>query len=162
MTDLDIVPATGSANRDRLVAALKELGAHERRGEVIEAAYELMEDPSSLTDTTFWTFATEYGDIDVVLRPAGFPHGYDDLVDSVVIVRLADEADPSLAVDAVVAGVSAIYTSKRLAGRQKDIESLTAFTNIYPTNAKEAVRQRYQKEWVRRSATDPGKPSDRT
>jgi hypothetical protein len=162
MTDLDIVPATGSANRDRLVAALKELGAHERRGEVIEAAYELMEDPSSLTDTTFWTFATEYGDIDVVLRPAGFPHGYDDLVDSVVIVRLADEADPSLAVDAVVAGVSAIYTSKRLAGRQKDIESLPAFTSIHPINAKEAVRQRYQKEWVRRSATDPGKPSDRT
>ena len=51
----------------------------ERRGEVIEAAYELMEDPSSLTDTTFWTFTTEYGDLDVVLRPAGFPQGYDDL-----------------------------------------------------------------------------------
>ena len=38
MTDLDIVPATGSANRDRLVAALKDLGARERRGEVLEAA----------------------------------------------------------------------------------------------------------------------------
>jgi hypothetical protein len=32
MTDLDIVPATGPANRDRLVAALKELGARQRRG----------------------------------------------------------------------------------------------------------------------------------
>ena len=92
-----------------------------------------MEDPSSLTDTTFWTFTTEYGDLDVVLRPAGFPQGYDDLVDGVVIVRLVDEGDPSLAVDAVVADVSAIYTSKRLAGRQKDIESLPAFTR-YPSD----------------------------
>ena len=25
------------------------------------AAYELMEDPSRLTDTTFWTFTTEFG-----------------------------------------------------------------------------------------------------
>jgi hypothetical protein len=162
ITDLDIVPATGSANRDRLVAALKDLGARERRGEVIEAAYELMEDPSSLTDTTFWTFTTEYGDLDVVLRPAGFPQGYDDLVDGVVIVRLVDEGDPTLAVEAVVADVSAIYTSKRLAGRQKDIESLPAFTGIHPTNAKEAVRQRYLQERARRSASDPGKPSDGT
>lgn len=162
MTDLDIVPATGSANRGRLVAALKELGARERRGEVIVAAYELMEDPSSLTDTTFWTFTTEFGDIDVVLRPAGFPNGYDDLVESVVIVRLADEGDPSLAVDAVVADVSAIYTSKRLAGRPKDIESLPAFTRIHPTNTKEAVRQRYLADRARRSASDPDKPSDGT
>lgn len=108
MTDLDIVPATGAENRDRLVAALKDLGARERRGEATEVAYELMDDPSQLLDTTFWTFRTEYGDLDVVLRPAGFPRGYDDLVDSVVIIRLADESDPDLQVDAVVADVSVI------------------------------------------------------
>lgn len=161
MTDLDIVPATGAANRDRLVAALKDLGARERRGEVVGVAYELMEDPSSLTDTTFWTFTTEYGDLDVVLRPAGFPRGYDDLVDSVVIVRLADESDPGLEVDAVVADVSAIYTSKRLAGRQKDIESLAAFTSIHPINAKEAVRHRYLADRACRNRPDSDKAPDR-
>ncbi len=158
VTDLDIVPATGASNRDRLAAALKDLGARERRGEVLEVAYELMENPSSLTDTTFWTFATEYGDLDVVLRPAGFPGGYDDLVGSVVMVRLADESDPDLQVDAVVADVSAIYTSKRLAGRRKDIESLAAFTSIHPTNAREEVRQRYLADRARR---DPPR-SDRS
>ena len=52
MADLDIVPAMGAANRDRLVAALKDLGARGRRGVVVEAAYELMEDPSRLTELT--------------------------------------------------------------------------------------------------------------
>jgi hypothetical protein len=161
-TDLDVVPATGPGNRDRLVAALKELGARERRGEALEVAYELMEDPSSLTDTTFWTFTTEYGDLDIVLRPAGFPRGYDDLIDSVVIVRLADESDPDLQVDAVIADVSAIYRSKRLAGRQKDIESLAAFTSIHPTNAKEAVRHRYLADRARRNPPYSDTAPDRT
>lgn len=143
MTDLDIVPATGAENRDRLVAALRELGARERRGDTVEAAYELMEDPSLLTDTTFWTFTTEYGDLDIVLRPAGFPRGYDDLVGGVVMVSLADETNPDLQVEAVVADVSDIYTSKRLAGRHKDIASLAAFTDIHPLDAKQAARQRY-------------------
>ena len=130
---------------------MTELGARERRGEIVEVAYELMEDPSLLTDTTFWTFATEYGDLDVVLRPAGFPRGYDDLVGGVVMVRLADENDPDLQVEAVVADVSAIYTSKRLAGRQKDIESLVAFTGIHPSGAKQAARNRYLADRGRRS-----------
>ena len=38
MTDLDIVPATGAANRDRLVAALKDLGARGATRVVVEAA----------------------------------------------------------------------------------------------------------------------------
>jgi hypothetical protein len=70
--------------------------------------------------------------------------------------------NPGLEVDAVVADVSAIYTSKRLAGWQKDIESLRAFTSIQPTYAKESVRQRYLAERSRRSPRDSGKPSDRT
>jgi hypothetical protein len=52
MTDLDIVPAIGAVNWDRLVAALRDLRASERRGEALEAAYELMKNPSSLTDGT--------------------------------------------------------------------------------------------------------------
>src|SRR5205814_10401708 len=76
-------------------------------------------------------------------QTGGFTRGYIDLVGRGVIVRLGDEFGPGLEVDAVVADVSAIDTSKRLAGRQKDIESLPAFTSIQPTDAKEAVRQRY-------------------
>ena len=79
-----------------------------------------------------------------------------------MIVRLADESDPGLEVDAVVADVSAIYTSKRLAGRQKDIESLAAFTSIHPINAKEAVRHRYLADRARRNRPDSGKAPHRT
>jgi hypothetical protein len=152
VTDLDIVPAIGANNRHRLVAALKDLNAREGRGDNLEAADDLMYDPSVLTETAFWTFTTEYGDIDVVLRPAGFPGGYDDLVDNVVIVRLVDGADPKLSVDAVVADVTAIYTSKRMAGRPKDVASLAAFTNIHPTDQRTTVRRRYLADRTRRLA----------
>ena len=162
VTDLDIVPATGPGNRNRLVCALKDLGARERRGDNLEAAGELMYDPSVLTDTTFWTFSTEYGDVDIVLRPAGFPGGYDDLIDDVVIVKLVDESDATLSVDAVVADVTAIYTSKRTAGRPKDLASLSAFAGIHPVDQREAVRQRYLRERAERLGEPPRGPSEPT
>ena len=124
-------------------------------------AYELMEDPSSLTDTTFWTFTTEYGDLDVVLRPAGFPQGYDDLVDGVVIVRLVDEERSEPGGRRCRSRVSAIYTSKRLAGRQKDIESLPAFTGIHPIECKGSRAPAIPgRSGLAVAASDPGKLSD--
>jgi hypothetical protein len=98
--------------------------------------------------------------VDVVLRPAGFPGGYDDLVDDVVIVRLVDDVDPRLSVDAVVADIRAIYTSKRIAGRPKDVASLPAFTDIHPTDRREAVRRRYLADRERRRADSSNRRED--
>ena len=122
-------------SRSQKAPAPTSLGPPSGSSSARALAYELMEDPSSLTDTTFWTFTTEYGDLDVVLRPAGFPRGYDDLVDSVVIVRLADESDPGLEVDAFVADVSAIYTSKRRRPPEGHREP-GGFTSIHPINGR--------------------------
>jgi hypothetical protein len=76
LTDLDVVPATDAANLRRLGDALRELGASERRGEQLEAAEEIFANPLLLSETTFWTFSTVFGDLDIVLRPAGFEAGY--------------------------------------------------------------------------------------
>ncbi|MHB1711173.1 MAG: hypothetical protein ACYCV7_07200 [Acidimicrobiales bacterium] len=155
MTDLDIVPATAEDNRVRLVEALKELHANEKRGDQIETIYDLMDDPSSLTDTTFWTFMTDFGELDIVLRPAGFPRGYDELIEHAHSVALRDDTDPSLAVDALVADVHDIYESKRLAGRRKDVDVLPRFAGIHPVDVKESMREKYRADQSRRSSPIP-------
>ncbi|MHB1712489.1 MAG: hypothetical protein ACYCV7_14000, partial [Acidimicrobiales bacterium] len=98
MTDLDIVPATDEDNRVCLVEALKELHARDKRGDQFEAIYDHIDNPSSLTDTMFWTFETDFGELDIVLRPAGFPRGYDELIENAHSVALRDDTDPALAV----------------------------------------------------------------
>lgn len=154
MTDLDIVPDLSPDNRARLIAALHDLHARERRGEHLESAVELFDNPDSLTETTFWTFATDYGDVDVVLRPAGFPRGYEDLLGHVVIVGIRDESDPDSTIEAVMADLEAVYRSKRQAGRQKDIEALARFVGIHQ-DPRESARRRYREDRERRSASGP-------
>ena len=53
MTDIDIVPANNSANRHRLVAALRELNAVEAVGETEEPLDDLVANPDSVGDSTF-------------------------------------------------------------------------------------------------------------
>jgi hypothetical protein len=150
MTDLDIVPEENAENRRRLVAALNDLDAKERVGEGIEPLDELVADPDSLGDVAFRTFTTPYGDLDLVLRPAGFPHGYEDLLDRVVVVSVHDEEDPSLEVEAVLADVQSVYESKRRAGRPKDVAALPAFKTIH-SDQRQELRDRYREEQERRS-----------
>lgn len=143
MTDLDIVPATDKANRRRIVAALVELQARERLGDSTETIDELRTDPDSLNDAQFRTFETEYGDLDIVLRPAGFPRGYVDLIGRVVLATVQDADDPSLTVEAFLASLEDIYESKRQARRPKDIAALEAFGRLH-SQSKESVRARYR------------------
>jgi len=151
MTDLDIVPATDQANRERLVACLDELGAQERVGNEKRPIDELRAHPATLTDSSFRMFATNFGELDIVLHPAGFPRGYDDLVERSVIVAIQEEDGlDSVVVEAPVASVEDVYESKRQAGRRKDIEALPAFTGIHPVNPKEVLRARYRDDVARR------------
>jgi hypothetical protein len=144
VTDFDIVPAADEENAARLVEALKELRAEEKIGEGTEPLYELHRDPASLTDVVFREFTTEFGKLDVVFRPAGFPRGYDDLVDRAVIVRLEEEESGSGGVDVIMAEAEAVYESKRAAARPKDVEVLRKFEGIHPTAIKEAMRAKYR------------------
>jgi hypothetical protein len=150
ITDFDIVPATDDENRARLVDALKDLGAREKIGARTEPIYDLGDDPTSLADTTFREFATQFGKLDVVLRPAGFPRGYEDLVEHVVIVEIRDELDQDRTVEVVMADKAAVYESKRAAGRRKDIEALAKFEGIHPADVKQALREKYR-------ASQPGR-----
>lgn len=154
MTDIDIVPVNDPENRRRLVAALEDLRAKERVGDDEESIDDLRSDPDSIGDRTFRTFVTEYGGIDVVLRPAGFPRGYDDLVEDAHIATIQDDMDPALRVTAKVADVRDVYKSKQQAGRPKDIAALPAFANIHPKDAKGDIRRRYQDELQRRRKSD--------
>lgn len=153
MTDLDIVPVAESDNHRRLVKVLEELDARERVGDREEPIDDLLADPESIAHATFRTFDTKYGELDVVLRPAGFPRGYDDLVANVVVATLQDEADPMLRVDAVLASVDDIYESKRQAGRPKDIDALAAFP-IHEMHTKDSVRARDRADLARRENGD--------
>lgn len=131
MTDLDIVPATDDENAERLVACLEELGAKEKTGDEPESIAELRSSPGSLADVEFRMFSTKYGELDIVLRPAGFPRGYEDLVENAVIATIQDEADSSLVAEVPLAGVRDVYESKRRAGRPKDVRALPFFKGIH-------------------------------
>jgi len=72
MTDIDIVLKDTHENRRRLVSALDELDARELVGDTEENIDELRSDPDSMGDSIFRTFVTGFGEVDVVLRPAGF------------------------------------------------------------------------------------------
>ncbi len=75
-------------------------------------------DADWLERVTTATFNTDHGPFDLAFRPDG-TDGYDDLVRSVVIVRVG-------AVDARLASLEDIVRSKTAAGRTKDELTLPA------------------------------------
>ncbi len=150
MTELDIVPATDDENVERLVACLGELGAKETTEDEPKSIAELRSSPRSLVDTAFRMFSTKYGELDIVLRPAGFPRGYEDLVENAVIATIQDETDSSLVVEVPLADVRDVYESKRRAGRPKDVRALPFFKGIHPEDMKETVRARSRDDVARR------------
>jgi hypothetical protein len=160
MTDLDIVPAKDPDNARRLVAALIELGARETTGQTEEPIEDLQAYPESISDVLFRTFVTDYGELDVVQRPTGFPRGYADLVDNAVAAPVMDRIDSSLVVTGRFARVEDIYRSKQLAGRDKDRRALPAFRGIDEDDPKEALRARYRADVTARHAGHGERPMD--
>ena len=57
---------------------------------------ELRSDPDSMGDSIFRTFVTGFGEVDVVLRPAGFPNGYEDLIENAFMATIQDELEPGV------------------------------------------------------------------
>jgi len=149
MTDIDIVPKDTHENRRRLVSALDELDARELVGDTEENIDELRSDPDSMGDSIFRTFVTGFGEVDVVLRPAGFPNGYEDLIENAFMATIQDELEPGGTVNAIVADARDIYKSKQAAGRRKDVQALPAFDEIHVADAKERLRERHRDEQSR-------------
>lgn len=111
---LDITPARGTANLERLADALNALGAELRTP---DGSLPFPIDPLMLAQAETWTLATRHGDLDLVFAPAG-TGGYPDLV------RNARELD--LGGPTPVAHLADVIRSKEAANRPKDQAQLPA------------------------------------
>jgi hypothetical protein len=116
--DIDITPSTDRDNLDRLAIALRELDARLRTApEPDGVAFPF--DGGLLAAASVWALVTRFGDLDLVIAPAG-TGGYDDLVrhsDSLTV-----STEPMLRVN--VASLSDVIRSKEAAGREKDRAAL--------------------------------------
>ena len=113
--DLDIVPAPGRANLERLAAALRSLDARIRtEGEPeglpfdCSPAYLRRLGPDAILNLT-----TRAGDLGLTFRPSG-TEGYSDLRRDAVEVEAAD------GLRILVASLADVIRSKEAAGREKD------------------------------------------
>lgn len=118
--DIDITPAVGAANLERLTAALQELGARLR---VPGGPPEGVAVPSGI-DTAFLAgranvaLVTTAGPLDISMRPDG-TDGYADLAAERVELEYEGRTVP-------VASLADIVRSKEAAGRPKDVMELPA------------------------------------
>lgn len=116
--DVDVTPARSRANLDRLAAALRETNAR-LRSEREPDGVEFVCDGAFLgAQSTILNLVTDLGDVDLVIAPAGFPRGYDDLVGNAVAIDLGDGTSTR------VASLADVIRSKRAAGRAKDLAAL--------------------------------------
>jgi len=116
--DVDICPSNAETNLVNLSRALRELGAR-LRIEGDESGVRFDPHPDALRQVATMTLITDQGPLDLCFEPAGFPDGYEDLVDQSTTIVVA-------AVDVPVASLADVVASKRAAGRPKDIVVLPA------------------------------------
>ena len=114
--DMDICPSTDDPNLSNLAAALVELGARLRvEGDTDGVAFDAH--PDTLRNVEMLTLITEHGPLDLCFAPAGFPEGYSTLSEDASVIEVSAVALP-------VASLEDVVTSKRAAGRPKDIVAL--------------------------------------
>lgn len=116
--DIDICPARDEANLQNLAEALRTLGARLRvEGDPEGISFD--PHPDMLRQVTTMTLITAHGPLDLCFTPDGFAEGYAALREHAVIVTVAD-------VELPVASLDDVVTSKRAAGRPKDVVALPA------------------------------------
>ena len=114
--DLDITPRRQADNLTNLIAALEDLDARVRVSDDVEPL-PFKTSPESLSTVTVLNLATRFGDLDLVVQPAGFPAGYDGLAAGAEVETIGG-------IDVMVAALSDVIASKEAAGRDKDIVAL--------------------------------------
>lgn len=110
--DLDVLIATEPENLDRLLAALRELGARYRD----PAGRHLVPDRAKLEEFRLHLLLTDLGALDL-LRTIGRGATYRDLLPRTVPYRLGE-------VEVRVLALEAVIESKEQAGRGKDLAAL--------------------------------------
>jgi hypothetical protein len=116
--DIDVCPSRAKDNLARRATALRAVGARLRvEGDPAGVAFEPHAD--LLAKVTTMTLITRHGPLDLCFTPAGFAGGYDELAPHAIVVQLAN-------VEVPVASLEDVVTSKRAAGRPKDITALPA------------------------------------
>lgn len=118
--DVDVVPATGRGNYERLSAALGELDARVRAERVEPQVF--AHDAESLAAVSTWNLTTRYGDLDITSQPAG-TQGYDDLRREAFEIELRG-------VRVLLASLADIVRSKEAAGRAKDRRALPVLREL--------------------------------
>ena len=125
-SDVDICPALDTENLDRLGAALKELNAvalaaDEPDGLKLDCTGRNLK--KWLADFKFLNLMTEYGQLDLLYRPAG-TEGYRDLRRESVVEDFGGKFEVR------VAALSDVIRSKQAAGRQRDLEQLPTLRKL--------------------------------
>lgn len=116
--DIDVTPSSDRENLERLADALRELEARLRTATEPDGV-SFPFDPGLLESATMWTLTTKFGDLDLVMAPAGTA-GYRDLIRDADELRVA--VDPELIVN--VASLADVIRTKEAAGREKDRATL--------------------------------------
>ena len=110
-SDVDITPAYGAANLQRLSEALDDLHAHVRTVDAADGI-EFAHDAESLMRATTWNLVTDYGDLDLSFTPAG-TSGYEDLRRDALHIEIGGTP-------ITLAALADVVRSKQAAGRPKD------------------------------------------
>jgi len=119
--DLDICPSSDPGNLGRLAAVLLlAMARWESSGAPFATTVEQAE--TRLRSANVMSLATNFGRIDVVIRPSG-TRGYLDLKRDRVLYEIGEVTVPT-------ASLRAIIRSKQSAGRQRDLEHLPTLRKL--------------------------------
>jgi hypothetical protein len=115
--DIDITPERSSSNLERLADALRDLDARLRVARE-PAGVPFPIDAKFFAGASVINLVTDAGDVDLVIRPAGFEDGYAELARAAVVVDVGDGGAT------LIASLEDVIASKTAAGRTKDIAAL--------------------------------------
>lgn len=120
--DLDVVPARTAGNLEALGCALRRMGAMIRTGD--EPVPAPMDGPFLAGIASVLNLATDFGDIDVVVVPAGEVGDYEGWR----VRATSEEVDDG--VEVLVGSLDDIIASKRAANRMKDQRDLPVLESL--------------------------------
>jgi hypothetical protein len=115
------VPDPEYGNLARLSKTLAALEARIRTSDAA-GGITFQHDAASLLRAEIWNLQTRYGDLDLVMRPAG-TSGYEDLDRDAQTVKLGR-------VQVRIASLADVIRSKEAAGREKDRATLPALRRL--------------------------------